>query len=102
MQDVLAALRRPGQVAFLVLGEADAEGAVTASRAIVVPDVVRISIRDDASAAARAEAGPSAAADADADAEPVPEVELVPHPDGGPPMLKFEFDPRKYDIRKQQ
>lgn len=93
--EVLDALRRPDQVAYIVLG-AEGDAAETASRVVVVPDVLRISIRGAAVANAGASAGAGGAANSP------PEVELVPDPDGGQPLIKFEFDPTKYDITKQR
>jgi hypothetical protein len=94
--EVLNALRQPGQVAYalLVSGAGDA----ARSRVLVVPDVLRISIRDDAKANPP---GAGAGVGNAASNQQAPSVELVPHPDGGPPMLKFEFDPRQY-IKKGQ
>jgi hypothetical protein len=90
LADVITALQAHPNVAYVVLADRAGAAAVDNSRAFVVPDVLRISITDDAANVA----GPTAAE--------VPEVELVPGPDGGPPQIKFEFDPDKYDITKQR
>jgi hypothetical protein len=89
--EVLDALRQPVQVAYAVLvaGAGDA----AESRVLVVPDVLRISIRDDAWA--NAPAAGAGLGDAASPQQGVT-VELVPHPDGGPPMIKFEFDPSQF------
>jgi hypothetical protein len=88
LDQAIADLDQPQQVAYLVLAERAGETGVTNSRVFVVPDVLRISVVDDAAAAAGAAA---------AGEEEPPEVELVPAPDGGPPLIKFEFDPAKYE-----
>ena len=90
LADVITALQVHRQVAYVVLAERAGPDVVGDSRVFVVPDVLRISITDDAASVAGAT--PAEA----------PEVELVPSPDGGPPQIKFEFDPDKYDITKQQ
>jgi hypothetical protein len=88
LEAVIAALDQPRQAAYLVLTERAGEGLVSASQVFVVPDVLRINIADDTAAAAGEEPP-----------QPAPEVELVPDPDGGPPLIKFEFDPTKYERR---
>ena len=79
LTEVISALEENTKVAYVVLAERAGPAAVANSRVFVVPDVLRISISDDAVAGGDA-----------------PEVELVPDPAGGPPMIKFEFDPNKY------
>jgi hypothetical protein len=96
VEEVLNALASPNQVAYLLVGAHTGESEVTVGHVFVVPDVLRIHIRDEALADAPTNT------DAPAAAAPAPEVELVPHPEGGPPMLKFEFDPKQYDITKQR
>lgn len=91
-EDVIAALRGHTKVSFVMLTERRGETEVDRTRVFVVPDVLRISISDDAAPAA---AGGAPRADA-------PEVELIPGEDGGPPMVKFEFDPEKYDVTKKK
>jgi len=83
LQDVIGALERNTKVAYVVLAERAGAATVANSRVFVVPDVLRISITD--------EAGTASGGDA-------PEVELVPDPAGGPPTIKFEFDPKKYEV----
>lgn len=95
VDDVLNALESPGRVAYVVLTDPAADPGTAAARVFVVPDVLSISIRDDVAAAKTNIDGGSASG-------PAPQVELVPHPDGGPPMLKFEFDPRQYDNTGRQ
>lgn len=121
LDDVVGALGAPGQVAFVVLAEPAGDAAVTSAAVFVVPDVLHISIRDDGRAAktplpqteepaAPAPSGDTAAAPQTADepgassasGEDEPEVQLVPSADGGPPLVKFRFDPRKYDITEQE
>lgn len=85
VEDVIAALEGQGQLTFMVLTQRAGMAMVEISRVFVVPDVLRISITDDASPSQEA-----------------PEVELVPGDDGGPPMIKFEFDPEKYDVTKKK
>jgi hypothetical protein len=90
VEEVVAALQGHAKLAYVVLAERAGESAVEGSRVFVVPDVLRISIVDDAKAAAGAEG------------EDPPEVEMVPDPAGGPPLIKFEFDPEKYDVTKKR
>jgi hypothetical protein len=90
LAEVITALQAHRQVAYVLLTDRAGPALVGDSRAFVVPDVLRISITDDAASVV---GGPPAQA---------PEVELVPGPDGGPPQIKFEFDPDKYDITKQR
>lgn len=93
--EVLDALRQPGQVAYAVPVADAGDDAAAASRVLVVPDVLRISIRDDARANVPG-VGAGAGVGDTGSTPPAPQAELVPHPDGGPPMLKFELDPRQY------
>jgi hypothetical protein len=81
IEHVAAALEGQDKVAFVVLSERAGPAAVADSRVFVVPDVLRISITGEAVAGSGGDA---------------PEVELVPDPAGGPPIIKFEFDPMKY------
>jgi hypothetical protein len=81
LAEVISALEGNTGAAYVVLAKRAGPAAVADSRVFVVPDVLRISIAD--------EAGATAGGDA-------PEVELVPDPAGGPPTIKFEFDPNKY------
>jgi hypothetical protein len=90
VEEVVAALQGHAKLAYVVLAERAGESAVEGSRVFVVPDVLRISIVDDGKAAAGAEAG-----------DPQ-EVEMVPDAAGGPPLIKFEFDPDKYDITRKR
>lgn len=90
LAEVITALQAHRQVAYVLLTDRAGPALADDSRAFVVPDVLRISISDDAVNVA----GETATE--------VPEVEMVPGPDGGPPQIKFEFDPEKYDITKQR
>lgn len=89
VDDVIATLQGQNQVAYVVLTERAEATGLAEGRVFVVPDVLRISIQDDVAATAAA-------------SKPAPEVEWVPDPAGGPPLLKFEFDPAQYDVSKQQ
>ncbi|MCG6941510.1 MAG: hypothetical protein LJE69_09695 [Thiohalocapsa sp.] len=89
---VLDALASPGQLAYVVLAARTGGSTLTAGTVFVVPDVLRISIRDTAGGSAAGKSATMAQ----------PEVKLVPHPDGGPPLIKFQFDPRQYEVTEQQ
>lgn len=80
VEEVVAALKTHAKVSYVVLAGRGEDDALIASRVFVVPDVLRISISDEV-------------ADGDSD---TPEVEIVEDPAGGPPLIKFEFDPKKY------
>ena len=81
LAEVISALEANAKVAYVVLAERAGPAAVANTRVFVVPDVLRVSISNDAVAGSGGDA---------------PEVELVPDPAGGPPIIKFEFDPMKY------